>query len=371
MLIREWRMVGLQPTTSVETFRAVVDRHHRARYEAAIQWDESLPDSLLEAVAAVVDEFPETQVRVYASESTPEWLAGLEAVRHLCFEAWKATSFAELGRFRELRSLKLGSTSSRRPSLEFLAELPRLTELVVDGQSRDVEAAAQCTGLKQLYLHSVRDAQWLRRMGASEALEVLAFHGGTIPDLTALSDFPNLMHLSLTFVKRLGHDALAPIGECQQLTDLSLMNLPSVTRLPFLAHGPAQTLRRLTLSDMRNLETLEDLLALRQLVWLQVGGARPVGPPDKGHPGLPCLAEIDSLQHLGVWDRYPDGEVEALVAAYRGRTLIYRNAMLVGAWADRTADLEDELEIDIGHMASMRLTDSVEKRAPIERKQPA
>jgi hypothetical protein len=333
----------LDATTRVEVLEEYVRARHRAGEDVDFQYDEALPDALMEAMAAVIDAAPNTSVRIYSvGDGGPDfdWLRGLEKVRHLKVEVTGATSFEPLARFSELRSLLLGATISKRPSLSVLASFPQLVLLSVDKHVKGAEAISELRHLRSLGVGGVRDEQWLRRVGPLPALERLSVGLGSVRDLNTLPGCPRLNSLRLTRVAGLTHEHLRPISACRNLQSLDLNQLKHVTRLPDLSAGPAETLRWVVLKSLPDLETLSELLALTRLRLLQLTDTVPRDERIRN------FANIAGL-HMIVDGRYPEEEIKALRNGYRGETLEYRREWLVGTRPQRAAAaaaLRDDLD---------------------------
>lgn len=294
-----------------------------------LQFEVPLPDEVLAAAADVLRRHPDVALRVYGREVDLqlEWLSGFEHIEHLSIELWYATSFDALARFTSLRTLGLGQTKSKRPSLAFLRELTHLEELWLEAHDKDFAAVGELPSLRKLALRVPR-AKSLDALRGHASIEVFAMDFGGIRDLSPLPDLPALRALQLYQVRQLDTDDVEPLGGCAALEVVSLGALRNVESLRCLVRGPAKTLRLLTLERLTGLTTLADLKACTQLEELGLYESRPA---DRR---LDVLVECPSLNRLVVGDPYPDEQFEALRAGFGGDTLVVRGDGVRGDLAD-------------------------------------
>jgi hypothetical protein len=329
-----WGTISLDPKTPVDELVQRARAGHQKGLEVEFQYTTALPDQLMEAMAAVIDAAPDTSVRIYSmgDGGGPEfdWLRGLEKLRHLKVETSRAKSFGSLERFSSLRTLFLGRTISKQPSLSVLASLTQLIRLRVDGHVKGAEAIAELKDLRFLDVGYASDEQWLVRVGPPPALEQLIIGLGGIRDLSTLPDCPHLRSLRLVRVTGLTHEHLRPVAACRSLERLTLNQLKHVSRLPDLSGGPAKTLKRVVLQSMHNLETVRELASLQRLELLQITDTVPRDQRVRD------FRNVEGL-HLILDARYPDKEIQALLDGYRGITLEYRGELLIGTRQQRKA----------------------------------
>jgi hypothetical protein len=290
-----------------------------------MQFAHPLSDSLLEAAASALAEYPEVGFRVYGRSVDPSltWLGRFAHIRDLTIDLWQATSFDLLASFKRLRKLSLGETASRRPSLAFLRSLPELEILRVEAHDKDFAAVGEVMNLRELHLRVPR-VKTLESLRGHRSLEVVAIDFGGIRDLTPLGDLPALRALELYQIRKLDTDDFDAIGECSSLVALSLGALRNVTRLSALTRGSRNTLRYMTLEQMGGLETLEDLSACTALEQLNLVESK----PKDGR--LDVVANGSALRHLVVGDHYSKQQLEATLAAFQGETLWVRGKALRG-----------------------------------------
>lgn len=325
-LIVESGFGQLRPETDPATIEAAVVAAPRP---LRLQFDVPLPDDVLAAAADALRRHPEVELRAYGRDVDPElgWLEGFEHIEHLSIELWNTTSFDVLARFTGLRSLGLGETKSKRPSLGFLPELSQLEDLWLEGHDKDFGAVAAVAQLRRLALRVPR-AKSLDPLRGHSGIEVFSMDFGGIRDVSPLADMPNLRALELYQVRTLDTGDLDSLGECAALEVVSLGALRNVERVRALARRPAETLRLLTLERLTGLATLADLRACTRLEELGLYESRPA---DRR---LDLLLECPNLNRLVTGDKYPDDQVEALRTGFRGDTLVLRGDAIRGDLAD-------------------------------------
>lgn len=333
-----WATYELDPDSSVSE---LVERTEKARHagrDLMFQFKTRLPDELIAAIADVARRAPDTAVRIYSAPDPGgpelEWLQGLDHIRHLLIECWRdVTTFDGVTRFRKLQSLMLGATKSQRPSLDFLCELPDLTNLRLEGHSKGAEAIGRLPRLRWLNAREVKDRAWLARIGPQPSVEALALSFGGIRDLGVLGEWSSLRRLELMRITRLDSHDLMGLSDSGTLKELWLHNLQQVTRLSFATGKLAESLTQLFLYGMNALETLDDVAGLNRLERLDLLDARPA---DRR---LDAIGEITSLRSLSVNQPYSDDVMQALLASFRGSYLEYKRQHLIG-----TPD--DQLDLD-------------------------
>ena len=300
-----------------------------AEHVPRLQFDVPLPDAVLAAVAEVLRRHPDVELRAYGRAVDPGlgWLSGFEHVEHLSLELWHATSFDVLARFKRLRSLGLGETKSRRPSLAFLRELKHLEQLWLEAHDKDFDAVGALPSLRRLALRVPRTRS-LEALRGHAGIEIFAMDFGGVRDLSPLADLPRLRGLELDQVRKLDTGDLDPIGDCTGLEAVSLGALRNVESLRALARRPAATLRMLLLERLTGLTTLADLTACERLEELGLYDSRPA---DRR---LDVLLECPRLNRLVAGDAYPADQREAMRTGFTGATLWMRGEAEVGVLAD-------------------------------------
>lgn len=290
-----------------------------------LQFSEPLPSPVLHAAADALRRHPGVVFRAYGRMISPglTWLSGFEHIEHLALDLWQEESFDILGNFTNLRSLSLGETASRRPSLAFLRRLPQLKRLWLEAHDRDFDAVAEVTGLAHLGLRVPR-ARSLDPLRGHPGIQVLTMAFGGIRDLVPLTHMPQLRGLELYQVRGLDTGDFDVLGECCALEAVSLGAMRNIGSLRALARHPAETLQMLNLEKLTGLATLADLAACHKLTQLGLYDSRPA---DKR---LDVLLEIPALRHLVVGDVYPAEQVHIMRDSFRGQTLRYRAETIRG-----------------------------------------
>jgi hypothetical protein len=311
----------LHPDTDPQTVAAVLERER----PDTLQFNEQLPGDLLDTAADALRAFPEVCLRVYGDEIDPSlgWLARFDHVRCLSIDCWDVKSFDVLGSFRNLERLGLGATASKRPSLAFLRQLPRLARLGASADWRDFDAVGDVRTLRQLSTNASASANF-GVLRAHPALEVLELNFGSNRDLSALADMPRLRALELYQIQRLDENDLSVLGDCASLVVLSLGALRNVRHLAFLRREPSQTLRYLIMERMRGLRTLADVGECEALEQVYLAESK----PEDGR--LDLLARAKRLEHLASGDHYSKEQRDAAEGVFRGRTLWTRGEVLRG-----------------------------------------
>jgi hypothetical protein len=294
-----------------------------------LQFDEPLPDSVLAATADVLRRHPEVGFRAYGREVDPglAWLSGFEHVEHLTLDLWHVSSFDSLARFSGLRSLTLGETASKRPSLAFLRELLQLEVLCLEGHDKEFDAVADVGSLRRLHLRVPR-IKTLDALRGHANIDVFTMDFGGVRDLSPLADIPRLRGLALYQVRKLDTDGLDALGDCAALEAVSLGALRNVGSLRALARRPRLTLRFLTLERLTGLATLADLATCERLEQLGLYETRAV---DKR---IDVLLRCPNLKHLVVGDLYPKDQFDAMRDGFNGETLQLRGESVRGNLGD-------------------------------------
>ncbi|HMS08760.1 MAG TPA: hypothetical protein PKE66_04710 [Pyrinomonadaceae bacterium] len=153
-----------------------------------------------------------------------------------------------------LRTLGLGETSSRRPSIGAISRFDRLTYLYLEKQQKGIESIRSLKHLEKIVLRSIstKDVEYL--LGLNELWSVDVKLGG-IKDFKALSALPKLKYLELWMVR--GLRDLSFISSITSLQHLFLQSLKQVTELPDLSQ--LKQLRRVYLEDLKGLVDLTSL----------------------------------------------------------------------------------------------------------------
>lgn len=189
-----------------------------------------------------------------------------------------------------LRSLALGQTRSKKPSLEPLARFAGLRRLFLEGHRKEIEVLSGLRELEDVTLRSVTvpNLGFLRPL---ERLWSLDLKLGGIKNLSAISGMGSVKYLELWQI--LGLEDVGVVGQLPGLQHLFLQSLRRVTALPDLR--AARSLRRVTLETMRGLRDLAPLEQAPALEELLVWDSSPLAPDDL----LPALRN-GSLKRVAV-----------------------------------------------------------------------
>ena len=287
-----------------------------------VQFDAKPTREQIAVLRAAIEQAPDSiEIRMYSSASgggpNLPWLDGLEYARHLVLDGSQVLSFDSLQRFGDLRTLNLGGTLSKRPSLQCVASMPRLRVLAIDGHHRHAEALGELKQLKILSLRCISDANFFHRIGDHPRLEVLHISFGAIREFEALMRFPALLALGIGRISRLENEALDPIGTLLQLRELDLSDLPRISQLPDFGRG--SQLRRISIVGLRKLRAISSLNTLSHLQTLQLES-------DSSLLGgqLEQIASKATLRDLFVYATATAADVEAAAAVFKGSRFEYR-----------------------------------------------
>jgi hypothetical protein len=205
-----------------------------------------------------------------------EHVARIPALESLSLGVFSLESFDVLrGVNPGLRSLALGQTRSKKPSLEPLSRFTGLKRLYIEGHRKDIEVLAVLGELEELTLRSVTvsDLGFLRSLARLWSLDLKL---GGIRNISAISGMPSIKYLELWQI--LGLEDVGVAGELPGLQHLLLQSLRRVGSLPDLR--AARSLRRVTLETMRGLRDLAPLEHAPALEELLLFDASPLEPED-------------------------------------------------------------------------------------------
>lgn len=185
---------------------------------------------------------------------------------------------------KSLTSLALGNTR-KRLSLSFLRRFPELTDLHLEGHTKDIETISSLSRLQRVSLRSITlpDLSILLPLRALHTLEIRL--GGTA-NLGFLPHIGELRYLELWMVKGLAD--LMPIAELRSLQFLFLQALKNIVALPDF--GALTRLRRVRIETMKGLRDLSPIAtapSLEELVVVDMGHLTADAlRPFVGHPRL-------------------------------------------------------------------------------------
>lgn len=231
---------------------------------------------------------------------------------------------------KQLRMLELRWTTLPEPSLQFLAELPSLEDLTIDGPAtRQVIFDNGVDGPTRAVIRRMKlDAKQLRLLASLPKLkrlqlrQISRFNNDSLVTMTAMlpdgrPPFPNLESLEF--------DEVYVHGQALE----QLQNLPKLNRLQFLNYGVSEQgivalqkvaglrsiVGRCRLSDA----AARALTAIPRLETLDISGD---GLTDEG---IQSIASIESLKHLTLTDL----EISETTAEALGRLPVLERLCLV------------------------------------------
>lgn len=197
------------------------------------------------------------------SVSNIDAITEIKDLEELWVDVYDLSNFDFLDRLPvTLRTLGLGETSSRRPSIASISRFEQLTYLFLERQQKDIDSIRSLKNLEKIVLRSIstKDVGYLKGLEKLWSVDVKL---GGIKDFNVLSTLPNLKYLELWMVR--GLRDLSFISSITSLQNLFLQSLKQVTELPDFSR--LKQLRRIHLEDLKglvNLTTLEFAPALNE-----------------------------------------------------------------------------------------------------------
>lgn len=156
-----------------------------------------------------------------------------------------------LSRFKDLEKLEIVICDVS--SIDFLKEMPRLDDLILDVRNiRDLSPIGSCTELQRLelkgegyddlnFLNDLNSLKWLEIVGSGvkdietlrqkDTIELLRIYINTLEDISAISEMENIKSLTI-FSKELSD--CTPLSSCTGLKYLSLSGCEKIDSLDFL-----------------------------------------------------------------------------------------------------------------------------------------
>jgi len=254
-----------------------------------VQFSRPLANEDYPQVAAFLQRYPNIPLRIYGHDGLQTDLEFLRHFPHLeefQVDVFDLVSFEGLRHLPPtLRYLGLGHTRSKRHSLSILHRFPALTELFVEGHTKEFEAVGSLRKLRRLTLRSVT-LPGFDVLTALPELRFLDVKLGGSHNLSRLPELRQLQYLELWMVR--GLTDLTSVAELSNLQYLFLQALKNVTELP--SFRPLTRLRRVyleTMKGLRNLQSVADAPALEEFFAVDM---RHLSPDDfrpfVGHPRL-------------------------------------------------------------------------------------
>ena len=174
-----------------------------------------------------------------------------------------------------LEVLSLDETKSKRPRLDALPRFRRLKDLFVAGHTKDLHRVADLPSVEILRFSRLSSPN-LSFLGSMRRLWWLAFLLGGSTDLSAIADATGLKYLEISWVRGLADISL--VSKCTKLQRLVIDRLKQVRQLPDFRQ--LKNLRALSLSTLRNLESVDPIKEAPALEWFGYGDASNLQPED-------------------------------------------------------------------------------------------
>ncbi|HSF15784.1 MAG TPA: hypothetical protein VLK65_09530 [Vicinamibacteria bacterium] len=184
-----------------------------------------------------------------------EAIAEFRGLESLSLGIFELTDFSILERLSpELRTLRLGATRSKRPTLSPLSKFKSLRVLYLEGHSKDIEVLSELLELEDVTLRSITtpDVQYLGHLPKLWSLDIKL---GGIRSFTGIEGKESIKYLELWQVR--GLRSIDVVGALPGLQNLFLQSLARVGSFPRLTGSLA--LRRII---VENLKVLHDFTAL-------------------------------------------------------------------------------------------------------------
>lgn len=246
----------------------------------------------------------------------------LPQIRRLKIGLFDLDSYNPLSAAAKLEWLSLG-WNRRRPSFEFLRNLPRLRSLTVAGKVSSLDVVAELGQLESLNLYVYEGT--LEFLGSHPALRSLfvelAPSGNTL-GLEPLPGIGTLQDVSISQHGRARQVVLGPLGNCRGLTTLALTGVSSLDDLGFLGQ------LGLKYVQLENLRKLKSLAPLTQLPKLEALLLREVRTADAD---FRILTKIEPLRELYI-ALCPGSkkDLECIAQGFRGEKLAFNGKYLRG-----------------------------------------
>ncbi|MDH3609851.1 MAG: hypothetical protein OEQ24_11505 [Gammaproteobacteria bacterium] len=185
--------------------------------------------------------------------SNIEAIASLEQLRTLSVGVYSLESFDFLAYLPiTLKKLFLGSTKSKKPSLEHIYRFSEIEELYIEGQQKNIEVIGKLSKLQKLVLRSVspKNISFINELKELWSLDIKL---GGITDISHLKGLSNLKYLELWQIR--GISDISVISTLTGLQYLFLQSLRNVVELPDMSK--LYNLRRVYMETMKGLANVD------------------------------------------------------------------------------------------------------------------
>lgn len=201
-------------------------------------------------------------------------IAQINGLKSLSLGIYYNDSFDVLGAVSNgLVSLVLGETKSKKPDLAHLPRFKGLTQLILSGHEKNIDAVGRCKNLTDLTLSRISTDDIAYVTGLNKLRQLNIYLGG-IRDLSALAGCTQIERLELYQVR--GVDDLSFISSMTGLEVLLIQCLKQVTALPDLSK--LVNLNRLvleTMKSLRDVSALKDAPALKEFLHIAAQNMQP------------------------------------------------------------------------------------------------
>lgn len=184
-----------------------------------------------------------------------DYITSLENLEELKVAIYDLNSFDLLSKINiNLKRLLLGSTASKKPSIEALSRFKNLEHLYLEGQINGLQEICHLKNLQKIVLRSIttKDLNFLQDL---EYLWSIDIKLGGIKNFSALIKLPNLKYLELWQINKLSD--ISFISELKSLQNLFIQSLRNIEALP--SFDKNQSLRRIYLENLKGLKDLTSL----------------------------------------------------------------------------------------------------------------
>lgn len=288
-----------------------------ADHTAVIQFMAPLTEDEYTRLARVMAGHPSVTLRIYEDREGRfhdlDFLRHFKGLRRFQFDLlWGLRDLSGLENLApELELLSIGYLHGFRPALGFLHWFPRLRSLRLERHTREIEAVAELSELRELTLRSITlpDLALLKPLTRLLSLDLKL--GGT-RDLRHLPEIGRLRYFEAWMIR--GLDDISSLAGVTTLQYLFLQTLKHVTALPEMNRlGALRRVHLETMSGIRDLGPLARAPALEQLALVEM--------PRLGPRDLQCLVGHPTLREViaGFGSARKNRAAEELLPAARAR----------------------------------------------------
>ena len=249
-----------------------------------VQFSEPKDDDTLRLIADLMKDRPDVELYVFGGVKTLEFLRFFDTLRSFHLAVWDIEDISGFAYLSVDFQRLIFPKTKKRFSLRFLEILPGLTDLFLEGHTKDFAVVSGLTQLESLGLHGVKLAD-LTPLLPLRRLKSLRLSGKT-RDLWRLPEFEELKTLRLFSITELANVDM--LRDVTSLKSIELIWMRNVARLPNLSR--LQRLEELLLDTMKGLTDISGAAAAPALKKLAATGT-PLLTSESfrcfiGHPAL-------------------------------------------------------------------------------------